>query len=80
MTLAEKYAETKPVAVFCESNWGGLMILDIIHGIEDYVITCYDFGNGRNHYGKHKIESTAKGKPFFRKLGNRYYIDDCMSI
>ena len=80
MTLAEKYAETKPVAVMGLSNWGGLEILDIISSEE--VIACFNYGSGRKSIRKHKVYDGDKhgDKPYIRKFGTRYYLDDMMRV
>lgn len=75
-----KYKETVPIGTMCLCNWGGLEVLDILHGINDYVIACFNYGNGRRNFGKHKIEYTRGDKPYFRKLGSRYYLDDIMEV
>lgn len=52
MTKEEKakYSEKKPIAVYPLSNYGGIEILDILYGIDDYVVVRY--------YGKsyHKVK------------------------
>lgn len=46
MNKAEKkaYESKEPVAVYPMSNWGGIEILDILYGIEDYVVYRFNFG------------------------------------
>ena len=76
--LYKKYADTPAIGGLCLCNWGGIEILDIIYGINDYVVACFDFGNGRRKIRKHKIEYTSNGRDFFRKEGRRYYFDEIM--
>ena len=82
MTLTEKtkYAEAKPIGVLGLNNWGGLAVLDVIYGIDDYVVACFDYGDKRSNIGRHKIEETANGRSFFRKCGRRYYFDQIMRV
>lgn len=78
--LYKKYAETRPCGVYTLCNWGGLSILDIEYGFEDYAVVCFDFGNSRQQIRRHKIQRTASGRPFIRKQGRRYYFDQIMKV
>ena len=78
--LYKKYAETKAIGVYPMSNWGGLEILDIEYGIEDYAIACFNFGNGRRNIRRYKIYSTPSGDSYIRKEGRRYYFSDIMRV
>lgn len=75
MTLKQKYEEAKPIATFSLCNFGGLAILDIIHGIDDYAVACFNYGNGNKEIRRHKILTSPSGRPYIRKGGTRYYFD-----
>ena len=74
--LYKKYADTPAIGGLCLCNWGGIEILDITNGINDYVVACYNYGRGRQKIRKHKIEYASSGRNFFRKDGRRYYFDE----
>lgn len=75
MPLYKKYADTMPIMVLGLSNWGGLEILDIEHGIDDYAIACFNWGTGRQQIRRHKIMHTPSGRAYIRKQDTRYYFD-----
>lgn len=78
--LYKKYADTKAVGCYCMSNFGGLEILDIENGFEDYAVACFNFGTGRQKIRRHKIQRTLTGRPFIRKNGIRFYFDEIMRV
>ena len=84
MSLRDEYADKKAVGVYGMGNWGGLEVLDIIYDTEDYVVSCFDFGNGRKNFSKSKIQYTrprredAESRAYFIKLDRRYYLDEIM--
>jgi len=84
MSLAKEYAETEPIGVYVMSNFGGLVVLDIKYGIDDSVVTCFDFGNGRKNFSESKIQYTKPrsekkdSRVYFIKLNRRYYLDEIM--
>lgn len=80
MTLYKTYENTKAVGVLPLCNFGGLEILDILYGIDDYAVACFDFGNGRQQIRKHKIQYTPAGRSYIRKQGVRYYFDEIMRV
>ena len=86
MSLATEYANTKPVGVYGMNNFGGLIVLDIKYGIDDSVVTCFDFGNGRKNFSESKIRYTmprsedAESRAYFVKLNRRYYLDEIMKV
>lgn len=76
----EKYMDKPVIGVYCLSNYGGLVILDIEYGIDDYVIAAFDYGRGKQSINRHKIQFTKHGRPYFKKYGSRYYFDDIMRV
>ena len=71
------YADKKPIAVYGMSNWGGIEILDIEYGVDDYVISRFNFGEPDKTIHKTKITYGANHSTF--RVG-RYTIrlDECM--
>ena len=57
MTKAEmeQYKDKTPIAVYPVSNWGGVEILDIEHGINDYAICRFNFGEPETKLHKVKV-------------------------
>lgn len=51
----EKYKDSKPIAVHSISNFGGVEIMDIEYGIEDYAIWRYNFGEPEKRLHRSKI-------------------------
>lgn len=80
MPLYKKYADTEPIGVITLCNWGGLEILDIEYGIDDYVIACFNWGTGRQQIRRHKIMETPSGRLYIRKQGIRYYFGQMTTI
>lgn len=74
----EKYKNAEPKAVCCLSNWGGVEIMDIEYGIEDYVIARYNYGEPQEchrckiHYGSN-VSSFRLGRRTIR-------LDQCMRV
>lgn len=80
MTKQEKelYKGKRPIAVFGESNWGGVEVLDIIYGIEDYIVARYNFGEPQEAH-RVKIRYGVKSTSF--RLGRRTYnLDNFMRV
>lgn len=80
MTLYQEYFTKKAICYMPLATWGGLEILDILYGIEDYVIACFNWGADRHEIRRHKINHTPDGRAFIRKEGRRYYLDDMMQV
>ena len=80
MTLKEIYMNRKPVGTMALCNFGGLEILDIIYGIEDMAIACFNNGCGRSDIRRHKIYYTTGGRAYIRKAGRRFYFDEIMRV
>ena len=80
MALYKEYAEKKAIGVIPMSVFGGIEILDIIYGIDNYAVACFNFGTGRQQIRRHKIFSTESGRSYIRKQGDRYYFDQIMRV
>lgn len=80
MNKYQEYFTKKAVGVLPLSNWGGLEILDILCGIEDEVIACFNWGDDRQMIRRHKIYYTSSGRAYFRKMDRRYYLDEIQRV
>lgn len=78
--LYKVYGDVNPVAVLTLSNWGGIEILGVEHGIEDKVVACFNFGNTRQQIRRHTVNTTPAGRDYIRKQGVRYYLDQFMRV
>jgi len=74
----EKYKDKDVIAVYPMGNWGGIEILDIEHGIEDYAIARYNYDNVPEKPHRNIIRTNSKGRAFFVLDGRRIYLDECM--
>ena len=80
MALYKEYAKTKALGTLTLSNWGGLEILDIKYGVDDYVVACFNWGTGRQQIRNHKIITAPSGRPYFSKNRYRYYLDEILWV
>lgn len=78
MALYKQYNETPAIGYYEMSNFGGLEILDIEYGIKDKLVTCFNFGTGRQMIRRNTIYTTPGGRQYIRKAGHRYYLDEIM--
>lgn len=78
MTLTERYAKAATIGYYSIGNFGGLEILDIEYGIEDKLVTCFNWGTGRQMIRRNTIYTTPSGRQYIRKAGDRYYLDEIM--
>lgn len=78
MTLYTKYENTPAIAYIGLSNFGGLEVLDIEYGIEDKLVTCFNWSTGRQMIRRNTVYTTTGGRQYIRKAGDRYYLDEMM--
>jgi hypothetical protein len=64
------------IGYLCLNNYGGIVIVDIEYGRNDYVLATYNWNEKKDKITKHKIDYTINGRQYFRKNGARYYIDE----
>lgn len=79
MTLYKQYEKSTPIGVIGLCSWGGVEVLDYLPGIEDYLVTAFNFGT-RYMIRKNKVLTAPNGRVYFRKLGRRYYLDEAFRI
>lgn len=82
MTLKEQYKNAMAIGYASISNWCSLEVLDVFYGygIDDYLVTCFNRGDGRTRISRNKIYTTASGREYIRKDGRRFYLDEIMRI
>ena len=74
----EQYKDKKPVAVYPMSTWGGLEILDIVYGTEDYVICRYNYGEPDK---LHKVKiKYGEHNAYIRLDGMIINLNNCVKI
>lgn len=76
----DKYKDTKPVAVFPMDNWGGIEILAIEYGINDYVVYRENYGKPEEKLHRALIRVAASHRSFFIYNSERVYLDQCMRV
>ena len=68
----------KPIATLCLCNFGGLAIMDIEYGIDDYVWVTENYGNGYKNITRNKIYYNRNNEEYFVRDGVRWYLKDFM--
>ena len=68
----------KPMGVMALNNFGGLAVMEIEHGIDDYVFITDHYGRGYENITKNKVRYNAKNEPYFIRNGHRWYLKDFM--
>lgn len=68
--------QKKPIGGLCLCNWGGLVVYDILYGLDDQIISAFDYGDGVKDIRTTKIFYTITGRPYFVRYKRRYYLDN----
>ena len=76
----EKIVNNKPIAVMGICNTYSIVILDIVYGINDCIISAFSDGENYSHKRKTRIFYDNKGRNYFVRYGVKYYLDDFMRI
>lgn len=81
MTKREKkeYENKRPVGVYCMSNFGGIEIMDILYGIDDYVVYRWNFGTPTELHSA-KIRHGVNHSSFRTSAGYSIRLDECMRV
>lgn len=75
----KKYENKRPVAVYPMCNLGGIEILDILYGIEDYVVYRFNFGEPQKLH-RAKIRYGVDHSSFRTLAGYSVNLDECMRV
>ena len=78
-TEMEQYKDKKPIGVYPMSNWGGVEILDVLHGIDDYAVWRYNFGEPEEKIHKTKIRYGVNRAYIITDSG-QIRLDECMRV
>ena len=75
------YQNKEPIAVYGLSNFGGIAIIDIIYGIEDYIV----WYNSQIESEKRKIHVSkiyySENGGFFKPYGSLYVkLSECLRV
>lgn len=70
----------KPAGILTLCNWGGLAIMEIENGFDDYVIVCDNYGDGYKNITKNKIHYTTNGDAYFIRGGRRWRLNQFMRV
>ena len=68
----------KPVGVLALNNFGGLAIMEIEYGIDDYVYVTENYGDGYKNITRNKIRYNTNGEQYFIRNGQRWYFKEFM--
>lgn len=68
----------KPVGVLALNNFGGLSVMEIEHGIDDYVYVATNYGDGYTRCTRNKIRYNKKGESYFIRNGHTFYLKEFM--
>lgn len=75
----EQYKDKRPVAVYPMTNHGGIEILDILNGIEDYVVWRFNFGEPKELH-RSKVRYGVNHSSFKTTAGYSIRLDECMRV
>lgn len=71
----------KTIAYYCDSTFTGILILNVIYDINDYIVFCDEINSKRGKVIKSKIRYTIKdNKPYFIHYKRRYFLDEFLKI
>ena len=76
-----KYQKKEPIALYGMSNFGGIAIIDIIYGIEDYIV----WYNSQIDAEKRKIHVSkiycSENGDYFKPYGSMYVkLSECLRV
>lgn len=69
-------ADFVPAGIYGVCNHGGIAIMEILHGIDDYVIVCDNYGDGYKNITKNLIKFDRKNRPYFNRYRQKYYLSE----
>lgn len=80
MTLKERYVTSRPLAVYADSAFSGIVLLAVEYGVDDIVVAAAEYEGRRSNIRRHKIYQTPSGRSYIRKYDRRYYLDNFMRM
>ena len=85
-TLKQRFERKRTIAVYADSAFTGIGIVDFENGIEDFVFFYRQNADGTKKYFKRKIETEFSEDEndvprfFFRFYGNKYYLSEFLAV
>lgn len=82
-TLKQRFERKRPLAVYAESAFTGIEIMDYESGIEDFVFISVINSDGTKQYFKRKIETEDSDEEildYFKMYGKKYFLRDFMRV
>ena len=82
-TLKQRFERKRPLAVYAESAFTGIEIMDYESGIEDFVFIAVVNSDGTKQYFKRKIEtedSDEEIRAYFKMYGEKYFLSDFIRV
>ena len=77
----QAFENTKTIAYYADSLYSGILILNIIYDINDYIVFCDEINGKRGKLLKSKIRYTLKNnKPYFIHYKRRYFLDEFLKM
>lgn len=73
-----KYKDARPIGVMCLSNWGGLEVMGIEYGIDDYIIWRFNYGEPQNLH--RSVVNYKPERPSFRAGRMTIHLDEVMRV
>ena len=80
MALKERYANSRPFAVYADSAFSGVVLLAVEYGVDDMVIAATEYDGQRTGIRRHKIYQTPSGRCYIRKYNRRYYLENFLNV
>lgn len=69
----------EPVGYKTMSNVSAILVFDILYGIDDYVVACWDHQTEKPVKPK-KLYTTSDGRSYFKLRGRRFHLDEIMRV
>ena len=70
----------EPIASMCICNTCSIVILDIVYGINDYVLTAFIIDDIYIYNKTTRIFYDYNNRPYFYRFRVKYYLDEFMKI
>ena len=82
-TLKQIYERKRPLAVYAESAFTGIELMDYESGIYDFVFIAVVNSDGTKKYFKRKIETEYSDEEildYFKMYGKKYFLRDFIRV
>lgn len=72
--------EYKFIAVKALNNFGGIGIVNIVYGLNDTIVSGFDFGDGIKNVARSRIRYNCNDESYFVRYGVKYFLSDFIRI